>query len=162
MKDKINETFGRGCYCKNCEFRVTRDGSEHVCRKGILVPNMIEPDTFCCYGIPKPQVEKHDNLSIVRDIQTLDKAFDIMREEIESGKRKHVSMRVILKNNFIAHITFEPGSFMYVRVDGLPSAIIPVPLRDYYEHGPCRNVPVPELIKIFQDNTIYIRVILWS
>lgn len=60
MKDAINQAFGRGCHCRNCEFK------EHLhnggfggykCKLGILNQNRIDYHSFCSEGIPRSETE---------------------------------------------------------------------------------------------------------
>lgn len=56
MKDAINQAFGKGCHCRNCEFMKRRDNGGFggfQCKLGILNQNQIRHDSFCSEGVPK-------------------------------------------------------------------------------------------------------------
>ena len=52
MKDAIYESYGFGCHCRNCQFRVISTYNEIICKKGVLVPQHITNKSFCSEGLP--------------------------------------------------------------------------------------------------------------
>lgn len=64
MPDVINKTFGRGCYCRNCEFAEERENGGFGgwrCRREILNFNNINYNSFCSEGIPHTEPENKVN-----------------------------------------------------------------------------------------------------
>lgn len=53
MKDSIYESYGFGCHCRNCQFRVAKKSDENSCKKGVLATNMITDKSFCSEGLPE-------------------------------------------------------------------------------------------------------------
>lgn len=58
MPDAVNKAFGRGCHCRNCQFKenIHNGGfGGFRCKLRILNHNYIGPKSFCSAGQPMPQ-----------------------------------------------------------------------------------------------------------
>lgn len=76
MKDSIYESYGFGCHCRNCQFRVVNKHDESICRRGVFVPQNITKTSFCSEGLPK--YVKVDRFGA----STLEKAISAIRREV--------------------------------------------------------------------------------
>lgn len=94
MKDAINCAHGYGCFCRNCDFRITNDHGESICKRNILVPQLITNVSFCSIGIPKQEEKK-----VEREIQSIEELLTTLRYKfVTNNEAKEVSTRIYLKN----------------------------------------------------------------
>ena len=94
MKDAINCAHGYGCFCRNCDFRVTNEQGEYICKNNVLVPQLITDISFCSIGIPKQEEKKTE-----REIHSIEELLTAFRHKfVTNPEANEVSTKIYLKN----------------------------------------------------------------
>ena len=94
MKDAINCAHGYGCFCRNCDFRITNSDGESICKRSVLLPQLITNISFCSIGVPKQEEKK-----VEQEIQSVEELLTEFRYKlITNDKANEVSTKIYLKN----------------------------------------------------------------
>lgn len=145
MKDAINYTYGFGCHCRNCQFKVEHqlsdDGKLMRCINGILRPEQMNENSFCSAGVPKQDI----NADPHHDIAT---AIIMLREAVAAKDAEEGYFEVKLKNGKDMRVTLYPWND-FLEVDGLCRRT--------------RQLSDMDIIAMLQDDVHYIdEIMVWT
>lgn len=122
MKDAINSTYGFGCHCRNCQFKVehklANDETMMRCINGVLRPDQMNNWSFCSAG--KLLVEDEKVVSAIRS----------MRNEVDMNMANYASVKLTLKNSKTMYVTLDPNDKSKIRFYGIDKCDAPEKLQE--------------------------------
>lgn len=149
MKDSIYESYGFGCHCRNCQFRVMNKHDESICRQGILVPQLINNRSFCSVGVPSYiNIDRFNN-----NAKTIDDAIAAMRREVCVNGTELASARIVLNNDKVMFISIEKSDPASILFYGIDKCDAPEKLKFYMRdtHDPYDRINVSNLIEALSN-----------
>lgn len=151
MRDSIYESYGFGCHCRNCQFRVTNTHCESICRRGVFVPQNITTKSFCSEGLPTYVKVNRFGEGVTANIA--EKAINELRKcvlEKNPEELYYIELRMNWESEDYSRAWFENRDLNSVCVGCLEEHQLPKSLRRYMtDESDCHNVPVDLFIKEF-------------